>query len=207
LNSSLNRIPIQSKLTDFLTDQKSVPSENYVSGTIDELCNVEYGTRVVRKKDAGTIYPVYGGGGETFFLDTFNRENRVVVARFAMSEKCTRRVSGKFALNDSGLTLSPRDFKAMIQDYLDYLVLSMNDQIYASARGTAQKNLDVPAFRKMEIFFPVSLVRQQEIVETLDRAFAEIDLLRSQFKVQKDFAVALRNSLLSAAFTEAKEVA
>lgn len=207
LNSSLKKIPIQPESTDFLTDQKSAPSENFIRGTIDELCNVEYGTRVVRKKDAGTIYPVYGGGGETFFLDTFNRENRVVVARFAMSEKCTRRVGGKFALNDSGLTLSPKEFIALSQDYLDYLVLSMNDQIYASARGTAQKNLDVPAFRQMEIFFPVSPERQQEIVETLDRAFAEIDLLHSQFKIQKDFAVELRNSLLSAAFTEAKEVA
>ena len=52
--------------------------------SIESLCNVEYGTRVVRKRDAGTIYPVYGGGGETFFLDSFNREDRVVVARFAI---------------------------------------------------------------------------------------------------------------------------
>ena len=44
----------------------------FLESAIEELCNVEYGTRVVRKKDAGTTYPVYGGGGETFFLDTFN---------------------------------------------------------------------------------------------------------------------------------------
>jgi restriction endonuclease S subunit len=145
--------------------------------TIDEICNVEYGTRVVRKKDAGTIYPVYGGGGETFFLDSFNRENRVVIARFAMSEKCTRRVLGKFALNDSGLTLSPKDDLVLRQDYLDYFILSINNQIYESARGTAQKNLDVPAFRQMKIVYPTSLEMQREIVEKLDIAFAEIDLL------------------------------
>ena len=28
---------------------------------LDEVCYVEYGTRVVQKKDGGTIYPVYGG--------------------------------------------------------------------------------------------------------------------------------------------------
>lgn len=207
LNSSLKKFANQSESTNPLADQGAARSDHFNTGSIDELCNVEYGTRVVRKKDAGTIYPVYGGGGETFFLDTFNRENRVVVARFAMSEKCTRRVAGKFALNDSGLTLSPKDATGISQDYLDYLVLSMNDQIYASARGTAQKNLDVPAFRQMEIFFPASSERQQEIVENLDKALAEIDLLRSQFRMQKDFAVALRNSLLSAAFPEVKEVA
>lgn len=151
--------------------------QTFKEGTIEELCNVEYGTRVVRKKDAGTIYPVYGGGGETFFLDTFNRQDRVVIARFAMSEKCTRRVNGKFALNDSGLTLSPKDHAVLRQDYLDYYVLSINDQIYESARGTAQKNLDVPAFRQMRITYPVSLEKQSEIVERLDSAFSEIDLL------------------------------
>lgn len=152
-------------------------TQTSMEGTIDELCNVEYGTRVVRKKDAGTTYPVYGGGGETFFLDSFNREDRVVIARFAMSEKCTRRVAGKFALNDSGLTLSPKDPRTLRKDYLDYYVLGLNDQIYESARGTAQKNLDVPAFRRMKIVYPPSLEKQREIVEKLDSAFAEIEQL------------------------------
>jgi restriction endonuclease S subunit len=207
LNYSLKKITNPSESSYPSADRGVARSDQFSTGSIDEFCNVEYGTRVVRKKDAGTIYPVYGGGGETFFLDTFNRENRVVVARFAMSEKCTRRIAGKFALNDSGLTLSPKDSTRISQDYLDYLVLSMNDQIYASARGTAQKNLDVPAFRQMEISFPVSSERQREIVENLDKTLIEVDLLRSQIRMRKDFAIALRNSLLSAAFTDAKEVA
>jgi len=78
------------------------------TSTIGELCNVEYGTRVTRKKDGGKIYPVYGGGSETFFIDKTNRKNKVVIARFAMSEKCTRFIKGNFFLNDSGLTLSPK---------------------------------------------------------------------------------------------------
>jgi type I restriction enzyme S subunit len=170
-------------------------------GTIEELCNVEYGTRVVRKRDSGTIYPVYGGGGETFFLDTFNREDRVVIARFAMSEKCTRRVVGKFALNDSGLTLSPKDQGVLRQDYLDYYVLSLNDQIYQSARGTAQKNLDVPAFRQMKITYPVSLEKQREIVEKLDKALAEVDLLEENLEQNLVLVQQLFESLLSSMFT------
>lgn len=175
-------------------------THSFLESTIEEVCNVEYGTRVVRKRDAGTIYPVYGGGGETFFLNTFNRENRVVVARFAMSEKCTRRVIGKFALNDSGLTLSSRNLSKLRQDYLDYFILSINDQIYESARGTAQKNLDVPAFRQMKIIYPASLERQHEIVQKLDSAFAEIDLLEENLEQSDQKSKQLLQSILSGSF-------
>ena len=175
-------------------------------GTIEELCNVEYGTRVVRKRDSGTIYPVYGGGGETFFLDTYNREDRVVIARFAMSEKCTRRVLGKFALNDSGLTLSSRDQAVLRQDFLDYYILSLNDQIYQSARGTAQKNLDVPAFRQMKITYPVSLKKQREIVEKLDKALAEVDLLERNLELSEENANQLLHSILNSNFAKFDQI-
>ena len=171
--------------------------QDFRESTIDEICNVEYGTRVVRKKDGGTIYPVYGGGGETFFLDTFNRENRVIVARFAMSEKCTRRVLGKFALNDSGLTLSPKDSFVLRQDYLDYFVLSINDQIYESARGTAQKNLDVTAFRQMKVVYPSSLEEQEEIVKKLDRAYVELDLLEENLALNSEYMMEIEASLVA----------
>ena len=178
---------------------------SFREATIEEICNVEYGTRVVRKKDAGTIYPVYGGGGETFFLDSYNRENRVVIARFAMSERCTRRVLGKFALNDSGLTLSPKDDSVLRQDYLDYFVLSINNQIYESARGTAQKNLDVPSFRQMKVVYPSSVEKQKEIVEKLDRAFAEIDQLETNLGVKVGKTHDLLQSIQNEALTATSE--
>ena len=97
---------------------------------LDEVCEVEYGTRVVNKRDGGTIYPVYGGGGATFFMDTFNRENCFIVSRFAMSQQCTRFVEGKFFLNDSGLSVKPRNHKDILQDFLNLQMLFLNDHIY-----------------------------------------------------------------------------
>ena len=141
---------------------------------LDDACEVEYGTRVVNKRDGGLIYPVYGGGGATFFMDTFNRENCFIVARFAMSEQCTRFVKGKFFLNDSGLSVSPKNSKEILQDFLNLQMLYLNDHIYSLARGTAQKNLDVPAFRNIEISYPKSLTEQQRIVAILDESFAAI---------------------------------
>jgi type I restriction enzyme S subunit len=148
--------------------------EGWRSTTIDEACNVEYGTRVVQKRDGGSTYPVYGGGGATFFVDTTNRANRVVVSRFGMSEECTRYVDGEFFLNDSGLTLSPEDPNKLLPAFLDRLILGLNDEIFALGKGAAQKNLDVPGLRELRITYPISLSEQRRIVAILDEAFEGI---------------------------------
>ena len=145
---------------------------------LGDACFVDYGTRVVRNKDGGTIFPVYGGGGATFQMDIYNRENCLVVARFAMSQTCTRFVQGKFFLNDSGLTLRAKD-KDLSQQFLDWIIISKNDLIYSFGKGSAQKNMDMEDFRNMEISFPVSLPEQQRIVDILDREFAKIDALKA----------------------------
>lgn len=100
-----------------------------ISKKLDDACFIDFGTRVVQKKDGGTIYPVYGGGGVTFKMNTYNRENSLVISRFAMSKQCTRFVKGKFYLNDSGLTVRPKNEKELSQVYLNYLLLYLNDTI------------------------------------------------------------------------------
>ncbi len=146
----------------------------WCSTTIDAACNIEYGTRVVQKRDGGSVFPVYGGGGATFFMDTANRESRVVVSRFGMSEECTRFVDGMFFLNDSGLTLSPKDLESLLPTFLDRLILSLNREIFSLGRGAAQKNLDVPAFKALRISYPSSIADQRRIVAILDEAFEGI---------------------------------
>ena len=157
------------------------------TSTISELCNVEYGTRVTRKKDGGNIYPVYGGGGETFFINKKKRKNRIVIARFAMSKKCTRFIKGDFFLNDSGLTLSPKT-KELSQNYLDSIIPALNDSIYNMGKGTAQRNLDMRQFRLLKISYPASLSEQQSIVVKLEVAFAEIDKIKKfeEIKIKKN---------------------
>ena len=146
---------------------------------LDTICEINYGTRVVNKRDGGTIYPVYGGGGATFNMDTYNREDCFIVPRFAMSKQCTRFVSGKFFLNDSGLSVTPKNQNELLQDFLDMQLLYLNDYIYSLSKGSAQKNLDVPAFRKTKITFPKSISEQQEIVSILDDAFESIERAKS----------------------------
>ncbi len=143
---------------------------NIITKKLDNACFIDFGTRVVQKKDGGDIYPVYGGGGATFKMDTYNRENCLVVSRFAMSKQCTRFVEGKFYLNDSGLTVRPKNEKELAQEYLDYLLLTLNDTIYSLSRGTAQRNLNVSKFRNLEIKYPDSIELQLHIASVLSKA-------------------------------------
>lgn len=174
------------------------------SVSLDSICNVEYGTRVVQKRDGGSIYPVYGGGGATFKMDVFNRQNRLVVARFAMSEVCARFVSGPFYLNDSGLTVSPKGTN-LTQKFLDYQLLSKSDEIYALGKGSAQRNLDVPAFRELLLFVPKDIESQQRIVDILDAAFAEIATAKSNAEKNLQNARALFESYLNKVFIDGGE--
>jgi len=174
--------------------------EDWKYSTIGESCNINYGTRVVRKRDGGTIYDVYGGGGATFKMDTYNRENCLVVSRFAMSPKCTRFVSGKFFLNDSGLTLSPKEDSELSEVFMNTILSANNDNIYEYGRGSAQRNLKVDEFCTMPISYPKSLSEQERIVALLDDQFAKIDTLKanaaSQLQAAKDlFQSALKEML------------
>ena len=176
--------------------------QDWKSGLIEQICNVEYGTRVVRKRDAGSIYPTYGGGGATFFMDSYNRENKLIIARFAMSEVCTRFVSGKFFLNDSGLTISPKDGIELYEPFLNYQMLAMNDIIYSHGRGTAQKNLNVDAFKKLEVFYPTDIEVQKRIVAKLDQCFESIDKARANVEKNLQNAKDLFQSQLNEIFSQ-----
>jgi len=173
--------------------------EKWEEKTLDEICEINYGTRVVKNRDAGTIYPVYGGGGATFCMDTYNREDCMVVARFAMSEKCTRFVNGKFFLNDSGLTVKSKDAE-LNQNFLDWQLISLNDKIYSLGRGSAQKNLNMDLFKKLQIKYPLSNIEQQRIVKILDEAFENIEKAKQNTLQNLNNAKELFENLLNETF-------
>lgn len=174
--------------------------EGWTIELLDDVCNIEYGTRVVSKRDGGSVYPVYGGGGATFALDRFNRENCLVVARFAMSEQCTRFVFGRFFLNDSGLTVSPKNGD-ILQRFLDYQLLALNDDIYQLAKGAAQKNLDMSAFRNLKLAIATDKSEQQRIVAILDEALEGISIAKANAEKNLKNARELFESHLQSVFT------
>lgn len=162
--------------------------EGWTYKKLDDCCEIEYGTRVVQKKDGGTIYPVYGGGGETFRMDKYNREDCLIVARFAMSPKCVRYVPGKFFLNDSGLSIKAGD--DLVQKFLNHHILYYNDEIYHLGKGAAQRNLDVKSFRQLIISIPPKS-QQEAIVAELDEINSLLALKREQLQKYDKLAQSL----------------
>ena len=136
--------------------------------TLGEVCEIEYGTRIVKKNASCGEYDVYGGGDITFTTDTYNREGyNIIIGRFALSAVCVRLINKKIFLNDSGLSVKPKKTTYLNHKYIGYYLHSNQKLIYNLARGTGQKNLDMEKFNNLKIPIP-SLEKQNEIVETLD---------------------------------------
>lgn len=135
--------------------------------TLGEVCDIDYGTRIVKKDNTEGEYPVYGSGRAMFSTDTFNRNGfNILIGRFALSSECVRFVNEKIFLNDSGLSIKPKT-DILLHKYIGYYLLHKQNIIYNCSRGTAQKNLEMDTFKSMKI--PIlSLERQQEIIKYLD---------------------------------------
>ena len=155
---------------EYLKDE--MIEEDYAEGvvikTLGEVCNISYGSRIVKKNNIEGEYPVFGSGRAMFTSDIFNREDfNILIGRFALSLECVRFVNKKIFLNDSGLTIKPKNNLELLHKYIGYFLLMNQNIIYMCARGTAQKNLDISRFKKIKIPIP-SIEIQEEIITYLD---------------------------------------
>ena len=166
---------------------------------LGELLKLEFGTRITKKDDEGTLFPVYGGGGESFRTDSFTRENDVVISRFAMSPECVRLVHGKFYLLDSGFTFSITEpyLGRATKHYVAQVLLNSQDRIYACARGHAQKNIDVNEFKGLQIPLPPLDIQKEIVAEiegyqkVIDGARAVLDNYRPHIPIDPDWPMVL----------------
>lgn len=156
---------------------------------LGEVSIIDYGTRIVKKTEQGTVYPVYGGGGETFKSDNYNRKNVFIISRFGMSPKCVRYISGKFFLNDSGLTLNSADSSILNQVYLNQYLFLNQEMVYSCGQGVAQKNLEIETFNSLKIPLPPKDI-QEKIVE-------EMEILEKKEKEAKEDVEKLNGSIPS----------
>ena len=170
---------------------------------LGDVLNLEFGTRITKRKNIGTQYPVYGGGGESFRTDEYNREDDYVISRFAMSENCVRFVRGKFFLLDSGFTFSIKEefSDKLLKEFVGYFLMGIQRQILTSARGMGQKNMDVPVFKSFRI--PVPPLSEQRIIARMLKAKMKIAAkLNAAAQAQLDAVEALPGAWLRRAFSE-----
>ena len=167
---------------EYLYDTTETNYENnIVVKTLEEICSIDYGTRIVRGNNTEGEYPVFGSGRQMFSTETFNREGfNVLIGRFALSLECVRIVNQKLFLNDSGLSVKPKTDN-VLHKYIAYYLLENQNIIYDCARGTAQKNLDMNKFKNLKIPIP-SIEQQKEIIKQIDDLNNENEKLEKQIK-------------------------
>lgn len=165
---------------------------------LGEAIKMNFGSRITKKNDSGTIYPVFGGGSESFRTDNFNRQDEYVISRFAMSEECVRFVSGPFWMLDSGGTfdIQPAFEGKLIKEYVGKLLLHLQDEIYECSRGGGQRNLDVEQLNEIEIPLPPIDV-QSEILFQLSNLTAEIEAANQQVLLAEEKSTAFIDELWS----------
>ncbi|MDR0989648.1 MAG: restriction endonuclease subunit S [Prevotellaceae bacterium] len=165
-----------------LAAKKSVKIESrWPLYPLSNLATIEYGDRIVRKSEAGKLYPVYGGGGETFRADKYNREDRYIYSRFGMSPECVRFVKGRFFLNDSGLTLSSKT-ASLSSNYIDTYLSLNQERIYQCGRGVAQKNIDMEQFLSLSVPVPPKEVQEKIVNEIME---VEKEVARAKEEIEQ----------------------
>ena len=109
--------------------------------------------------------------------------------------------------NEAIMAMNELNKDFILRDYLYYFLFGFDWSEALEGRFKVKGNtLNKKILEELPIKFP-SLEKQREIVEKLDSAFAEIELLKAQIKIEQDYATALRQSLLSNTFTQEDAVA
>lgn len=117
--------------------------------------------------------------------------------------------SGTYSLSNFTSALRVKDLREVLPMYLRhflYFQYISGETENMQSHSTGIRNLNMHQFLDVRVPLP-SLEKQRETVEMLDRVFAEIQSLKANVNLEKNSTAALRQSLLSIAFSQEKVVA
>lgn len=166
---------------------QSIGNRGFQMLKLSDVCKVSFGDRITQKDNAGTIYPVYGSGGDTFRTDKFNRTGKTCkIGRFAISEvNMVMLVDGPYWLMDSGFTVESSVPETMLTTYLWYCLLVDKGRLSTVSTGSCQKNIDMKGFFDISIPTP-PIEFQRSVISRLDALQTNIISLEMLQKQSED---------------------
>lgn len=159
--TSNEKIAELKQLNEFCLNNQKIFGENVVK-TLREVCKVNQGTYIKSDMKIQGDYPVYGGGNVSYYINQYNRDDEIIVAKDGVSSDCVRYEKNKFFLNHHGWTIICKD--EISKKYMFYHLQSIQPELLSIAKGTAQLGINQENFYKLKIPVP-SIERQKEIVE------------------------------------------
>jgi type I restriction-modification system DNA methylase subunit len=162
--TSTDKMKELQQLIQFRINNEIMFGENEIK-TLGDICKVHQGTYIKADMKIKGDYPVYGGGNISYYINQYNREDDIIVAKDGVSIDCVRYEKNKFFLNHHGWTLICKE--QIIKKYLFYYLQSIQDKLLSIANGTAQLGINQENFYKIKIPM-LSLEKQKEIIEYCD---------------------------------------
>jgi type I restriction enzyme S subunit len=153
--------------------------------TLGEVCKVNQGTYIKSNMKIQGEYPVYGGGNPSYFINQYNREDDIIIAKDGVSADCVRYEKNKFFLNHHGWTIICKD--VINKKYMFYYLQSIQPELLSIAKGTAQLGINQENFYKVKIPIP-SVEKQKEIVHYCQSNDQLIQQLESSIQESKRIA-------------------
>jgi len=161
--------------------------------TLGEVCNVNPGTYITKDMKIQGNYPVYGGGNISSYINQYNREDEIIVAKDGVSSDCVRYEKNKFFLNHHGWTIICKD--EIIKNFMLYYLQTIQPKLLSIAKGAGQLGINQENFYKLKIPIP-SLERQKEIVEYCEYNETLIKQLEKEIENNKKQAQQFIKSIL-----------
>ena len=159
--TSNDKIAELKQLNEYCLNNQKLFGANMVK-ELGEVCKVNQGTYIKPDMKIQGEYPVYGGGNVSYYINQYNREDDIIVAKDGVSADCVRYEKNKFFLNHHGWTLICKE--QIIKKYMFYYLQLIQPELLSIAKGTAQLGINQENFYKLKIPIP-SIDRQKEIVE------------------------------------------
>ncbi len=172
---------------------------------LGNLASIQTGKIDVNKAVVGGKYPFFTCSRDVYQINDAPFEGKAVLVA-GNGDLNVKYYEGKFNAYQRTYFLFVNNEEELLPRYLYWFLESYIGQLRSESIGSTIKYIKMGNLTDAEIPLP-PLEKQLEIVEKLDSAFGEIELLKAQIKLEKDYIVSLRQSLLSKAFSQEEPVA
>lgn len=143
---------------------------------LGSICDTKSGDYITKTKMINGIYPVYGGGNISNYINIYNRENEIIINKDGVSLDCVKFEKGKFFLNHHGWTLIHKNVQ--YKKYINYWLINNQLSIYNISNGSAQKGINKEKFLKIKICIP----KNKKHIDDLETTFQQIEQLQNEVK-------------------------
>ena len=172
--------------------------QDWIEDKLSSCIKLKSGDGLTAKKMIAGNYPVFGGNGIAGYHNAFNLSGEhIIIGRVGALCGNARYIDEKIWLTDNAFKVSEFKYDFDLK-FLNYLLNYIDLRSYA--RQAAQPVISNSSLKDVNLFFPKSLAHQKQIVATLDKAFAAIDIAKANSEQNLQNAKELFESYLQNVF-------